>query len=155
MEAAVASLGRMSEARPRGRPVAVEEAAPSDAEMLDAALEAFAEHGFAGPSVREMARRLGVSHNLIPQRFGSKERLWYAAVDHGFSTLLVELLPVAEADQPDDVRQLRAWMVRFIEANAARPALLRIINREATSPGPRLDYLYDRYIEPVRQAVEP
>ena len=78
-----------------------------------------------------------------------------AALDHGFSTLLVELLPVAEADQPDDVRQLRAWMVRFIEANAARPTLLRITNREATSPGPRLDYLYDRYIEPVRQAVEP
>ena len=48
VEAAVASLGRMSEDGPRGRPVAVEEAAPSDAEMLDAALEAFAEHGFAG-----------------------------------------------------------------------------------------------------------
>ena len=134
--------------------MAVEDAAPGDAEMLDAALDAFAEHGFAGASVRELARRLGVSHNLIPQRFGSKERLWYAAVDHGFDTLLIELLPVAEEDQPDDVSQLRAWMVRFIEANAARPALLRIINREASSPGPRLDYLYDRYIEPVRQAGE-
>ena len=33
--------------------------------------------------VREIARRLDVSHNLIPQRFGSKEDLWYAAVDHG------------------------------------------------------------------------
>ena len=42
----------------------------------------------------------------------------------------------------------------FIEANAARPALLRIINREAASPGPRFDYLFERYIEPVRQAGE-
>ena len=40
------------------------------------------------------SRQLGVSHNLIPQRFGSKDRLWYAAVDQGFGTLLSDLLPV-------------------------------------------------------------
>jgi len=124
----------------------------TDDQVLEAALEAFAEHGFAATSVREVARQLGVSHNLIPQRFGSKERLWYAAVDHGFGSLLTDLLPVVLEDEPDDVSRLRSWMVRFIEANAARPALLRIINREAASPGPRFDYLYDHYIEPVRLA---
>ena len=124
--------------------------APTDQHVLEAALDAFAEHGYAGTSVREVARQLGVSHNLIPQRFGSKDRLWYAAVDQGFGTLLSDLLPVVVEDRPDDVDRLRAWMVRFVEANAARPALLRIINREASSPGPRFDYLYERYIEPVR-----
>ena len=124
----------------------------TDDQVLEAALDAFAEHGFAGTSVREVARSLGVSHNLIPQRFGSKDRLWYAAVDHGFGTLLTDLLPVALEEEIDDLSRLRAWMVRFIEANAARPALLRIIVREAASPGPRFDYLYDRYIEPVRLA---
>jgi TetR/AcrR family transcriptional regulator len=144
----------MSEPRPRGRPLAIDDTTPTDAEVLDAALEAFAEQGFAGTSVRELARHLGVSHNLIPQRFGSKDRLWYAAVDHGFESLLTDLLPVVLEDRPDDVARLRAWMVRFIEGNAARPALLRIINQEAASPGPRLDYLYDRYIEPVRQVSQ-
>jgi AcrR family transcriptional regulator len=134
--------------------MAIEEGAPTDERVLEAALEAFAEHGFAGTSVREVARKLGVSHNLIPQRFGSKERLWYAAVDQGFGTLLSDLLPVVLEDEPDDVSRLRSWMVRFVEANAARPALLRIINREAASPGPRFDYLFERYIEPVRQAGE-
>jgi AcrR family transcriptional regulator len=128
----------------------VPDEAPTDQRVLEAALDAFAEHGYAGTSVREVARQLGVSHNLIPQRFGSKDRLWYAAVDQGFGTLLSDLLPVVVEDRPDDVDRLRAWMVRFVEANAARPALLRIINREASSPGPRFDYLYDRYIEPVR-----
>ncbi|MGZ4693922.1 MAG: TetR/AcrR family transcriptional regulator [Acidimicrobiales bacterium] len=131
-----------------------DDAAPTDERVLEAALDAFAEHGFAATSVREVARQLGVSHNLIPQRFGSKERLWYAAVDQGFGTLLSDLLPVVVEDEPDDVNRLRSWMVRFVEANAARPALLRIINREASSPGPRFDYLYERYIEPVRQAGE-
>lgn len=141
----------MNDPRPRGRPAAAEGAAASDDEVLDAALEAFAESGYAAMSVRELARNLGVSHNLLPQRFGSKERLWYAAVDHGFVRLLAELVTVADDDPEDEVAALRAWVLRFVEANAARPALLRIINMEAVTGGPRLDYLFDRYIEPVRQ----
>ena len=64
------------------------------------------------------------------------------------------MLPLAADDYPDDLSRLKAWMIRFIEANAARPALLRIINREAATPGPRLDYLFDHYIEPVGQVGE-
>ncbi len=126
----------------------------SDEQMLDAALEAFAARGFNGTSVREVARSLGVSHNLIPQRFGSKERLWFAAVDHGFGRLAIDLVAATEAldgDEVTDIDRLRAMVVRFVEANAERPSLLRIINQEATTPGPRLDHLYDSYIDPVRE----
>lgn len=137
--------------RARGRPAKGDPAAVGDEALLDAALEAFAERGFDGTSVREIARELGVSHNLIPQRFGTKERLWYAAVDHGFGTLTAELMRVLEDPPAGDLAQLRAMIVRFVEANAARPALLRIINLEATAPGPRLTYLFDHYIDPVRQ----
>jgi TetR/AcrR family transcriptional regulator len=137
--------------RRRGRPAKGDPAAIDDGALLDAALDAFAERGFDGTSVRELARDLGVSHNLIPQRFGSKERLWYAAVDHGFGTLTIELMRVMEDPPPGDVAQLRAMIVRFVEANAARPALLRILNLEATNPGPRLTYLFDNYIDPVRR----
>jgi len=42
-------------------------------------------------------------------------------------------------------------VVRFVEANAANPSLLRIINQEASRPGPRLDHLFDTYIGPVQQ----
>jgi AcrR family transcriptional regulator len=104
-------------------------------------------------SVRELARDLGVSHNLIPQRIGSKEQLWFSAVNRGFGALALELAQaIAEQeDEADDLVRLRALVVRWIEANTARPALLRIINQEATAPGPRLDYLFDRYIAPVRE----
>jgi TetR/AcrR family transcriptional regulator len=124
---------------------------PTDA-VLDAALDAFAERGFEGTSVREIARDLGVSHNLIPQRIGSKDDLWRAAVDHGFGELAVAL-GSALADVDDaatDLERLRAMIVRFVEANAARPALLRIISREAVAPGWRFDHLWDGYIDPVR-----
>lgn len=136
--------------RPRGRPTSGQDG-PSDNEVLEAALEAFAEHGYEGTSVREIARDLGVSHNLIPQRYGSKEQLWYAAVNRAFGALLEDLLKVMDDPPPSDLERLRATIVRFVEANAARPALLRIIHQEAATPGPRLDHLYATYIDPVRR----
>ncbi|MBK6738015.1 MAG: helix-turn-helix transcriptional regulator [Haliea sp.] len=56
--------------RARGRPL---QNAVSDDALLDAALLSFGENGYDGASVREIARRLAVSHNPIPQRFGSRK----------------------------------------------------------------------------------
>jgi len=134
-------------ARARGRPV---QCAVSDDMLLETALQSFGEHGYEGASVREIARRLQVSHNLIPQRFGSKEALWYAAVDHGFGRLEQDLLRAAQALGNDELLVLRGLILSFIEINALHPSLLQIINQEASQPGPRLDYLFKTYIKPVR-----
>ncbi|MGB0922405.1 MAG: TetR/AcrR family transcriptional regulator [Alphaproteobacteria bacterium] len=136
--------------RTRGRPAHADGGAMADDVLLDAVLQAFAENGFEGTSVREVARSLGISHNLIPQRFGSKERLWYAAMEHGFGRLTADLVAEAEILDGDEVAVLRGLVARFIEINASHPALLQIINQEAARPGPRLDYLFDTYIRPVR-----
>jgi TetR/AcrR family transcriptional regulator len=148
----VSTVGAVNEGRQRGRPSADDGTIPSDETVLRAALDAFAERGFGATSVREIARGLGVSHNLIPQRFGSKDQLWYRAVDHAFASLLNELLPVAFEAGADELQRLRSWMVRFVIANTERPALLRVITQESASPGPRFDYLFDHFIEPVRLA---
>lgn len=138
--------------RGRGRPAANDPSTIPTDKLLDRALELFAERGFDGMSVRELAREFGVSHNLIPQRLGSKEQLWFLSVDRGFNFLALDLAIAinAVADESDDLVRLRAVIVSFVEANTARPALLRVINQEAISGGPRLDHLYDNYIEPVR-----
>lgn len=139
------------EPRGRGRPTAGDPSAISTERLLDVALDAFAERGYEGTSVREIARDLGVSHNLIPQRVGSKEELWRRAVDQGFGRLTLDLLTVFNDDDPgDDVERLRAVVVRFVEANATRPALLQVIQQESVTPGPRFDYLFDNFIDPVR-----
>lgn len=133
--------------RARGRPT---QSAISDEALLDAVLQSFGENGYDGASVREIARRLEVSHNLIPQRFGSKENLWYAAVDHGFGRLTSDLKEEAQTFGSDELLILRGLVTSFIEINALHPALLQIINQEASQPGPRLDYLFVNYIQPVR-----
>ena len=122
----------------------------TDAEVLDAALDAFAEEGFAGTSVRSLARSIGVHHNHIPQRFGSKEQLWYAAVDHGFRVIRRDLITLTHVPFSDDLARLRAGIVRYVEINAERPAMLRIINQEAVLGGERLEYLFTSFIEPVQ-----
>ncbi|HEY8526649.1 MAG TPA: TetR/AcrR family transcriptional regulator [Acidimicrobiales bacterium] len=136
--------------RPRGRPPGqAGPVAPND-DLLPLALEAFADLGYEGASMRALCRRLGVSHNLLHQRFGSKERLWYAAVDHGFRSLAAELVTNSE---DDDLERLRFVMVRWLELTAASPALTKIINQEAAIGGPRLDYMFDTYIAPVTKAM--
>jgi TetR/AcrR family transcriptional regulator len=135
--------------RRRGRPVAGDPSALSTERLLDAALDAFADRGYDGTSVREIARDLGVSHNLIPQRIGSKDQLWRCAVDRGFGQLTIALAGALADDPGTDLARLRAVVVRFVEANAARPALSRIIAQEAAAPGPRFDHLFS-YIDPIR-----
>lgn len=44
--------------------------------VLDAALELFAQHGFADTSLREISQKSGVAHPLILHHFGSKESLY-------------------------------------------------------------------------------
>src|SRR5690242_6552870 len=49
-------------------------------EILDAALEVFAEQGYHGASTEEIARRAGISQPYIFRLFGTKKDL-YIAVD--------------------------------------------------------------------------
>jgi TetR/AcrR family transcriptional regulator len=126
----------------------------SDADLLDLALDAFADQGYDGTSVREVCRRLGVSHNLVHERYGSKERLWYAAIEHGFRTLATELATAAQEEPGDELDRLRAILVRYVEVTARRPAMIRIINHEAARPGGRLDHVYDLYIRPAHQIAD-
>ena len=59
--------------RRRGRPAFGDSPVSID-EILLAALQAFAERGYDGMSLRDLNSRLGVSHNLIFQRVGRKDR---------------------------------------------------------------------------------
>ncbi len=138
--------------RRRGRPAGGSPAA-DEASVLDAALELFADVGYDGASVRDLCRRLGVSHNLLHQRYGSKERLWYAAVDRGFRDLAEEFIDAATGAS-DDLDELRRVMVRFLEVAALNPSLLRIINAESARGGPRLDHIVDAYLAPAMALME-
>lgn len=130
------------------RPKIIEEV-----ELLDRLLDAFADLGYEGTSLRELCRHLGMSHNLIHRRYQSKDAAWHAAVDHGFADLQ-EALHVPLEDVPSDLFEaLRLVMVKYSEATLRRPALARIIQHEAAIAGPRFHYMFTNYIGPTRQAT--
>ena len=134
-----------------GRPRA-QDAPVTLEQILDAAFRAFATYGYDGVAVRTLNRELGVSHNLIHQRFGSKQGLWYAAVDRAFSQQVTQLATAFDPTLADPLDQLDHAIRRFVHYNAERPELLGMMNIEGRVAGERLDYIYDNYIAP---ALEP
>jgi AcrR family transcriptional regulator len=141
-------MAQTSERRRTGRPKAKD--APVKVEqILDAAFRAFATYGYDGVAVRTLNRELGVSHNLIHQRFGSKQGLWYAAVDRSFGQQVTELATAFDPTLADPLDQLNHAIRRFVHYSAERPELLGLMNIEARVDSERLDYIYDNYVAPA------
>jgi len=132
----------------RGRPPAGGSPASTD-EIMAAALRVFARDGFAGASVAEINRELGVSHNLIHQRFGSKEGLWFAVVDWVFGHAAALVAETAADPDLAPLEEFRRGIVRFLILQAGYPDAVRLVSMESALEGPRLAYLYDRHIEPI------
>jgi len=129
----------------RGRPRLLD-----DEVILEAALAAFSEHGFEAMSLRSLNRDLGVSYGTVNQRFGSKERLFYSAVDLGFTRLFasVDELAASEPAPPSDLEYLRLQLRVFLKAAIERPELLRLMNREGLTDTHRLEHIWAHHIEP-------
>jgi TetR/AcrR family transcriptional regulator len=73
--------------------------------IVDAAMRSFAEHGYQGARVEDVAIELGIAKGSIFQHFGSKAGLFLAAYRRA-----VESLP-AWLDAPDEVRDEGFWAV--------------------------------------------
>ena len=107
-------------------------------------------------SVRLLNRELGLSHGTINQRFGSKERLYFAAVDHGFGGLLAEMLEELGGDlEPaDDLAVVRGSVRAFLLGSARRPELVRLMQHEGLTSSDRLDYIFETYMAPTLAVVD-
>jgi AcrR family transcriptional regulator len=142
----------MVQTRGRGRPRSGEEL--EIGLLLQGALEAFAEKGYDGMSVRELSRRLGVSHALLTARFGSKEGLWFAAMEHALAVSERSWRQLADAPELDDLEALRRAIVAQVMFSAAHPEVLRIMSHEGAIDSPRIRYVVDHFVNPLRPLVE-
>lgn len=137
----------------RGRPRAEDEHVTED-QVLTAALKAFAAKGYDGMSVRDLNKELGVSHNLIHRRFGSKARLWQETVDRWFGEFTDQLHPVLDRITPGQpLEAFREFIVAFIEVSAARPELLRMMMLDGAEEGDRIEYIWERHLRPFGRRV--
>jgi TetR/AcrR family transcriptional regulator len=138
--------------RGRGRPRSGQEL--DVAQLLQGALEAFAEKGYDGMSVRELSRRLGVSHALLTARFGSKQGLWFAAMEHALAAAESSWRRIADDPGLDDLEALRQAIVYQVTFSAAHPEVLRIMSHEGAIDSPRIRYVMEHFVDPLRPLVE-
>jgi AcrR family transcriptional regulator len=147
------TMSAPSRRRPSGRPRREDSPASLD-DILGAALKAFATQGYDGVALRTLNRELGVSHNALNGRFGSKEALWYATVDWAFQPLVMRLATAFDPTVTDPLDQLRITMRTFLEYSAERPELLGLMNIEGRQDTERLAYMYNTYIQPALAPVQ-
>jgi TetR/AcrR family transcriptional regulator len=91
-------------------------------QIVDAARAEFADHGFAGARVGDIADRAGVNKQLISYYFGGKEGLYQA---------ILEQWREVEARHRRGVETLDELVVAYLRANHEQPELARILIWEA------------------------
>lgn len=122
--------------------------------IIRAALEVFTERGFEGASTRQIAARVGVNHGLIPYYFGTKRRLWQAAVDHAFADMQQELDVILADTATSEPRERAAHLIRaHVRFVARRPAFVRLMFEEGKRRGERMRWIVDRHVRPLYEAV--
>ena len=102
--------------------------------LLAAATRLFAEKGFAGVSIRQLAEAAGVTSAMISYYYGGKEGLYEAVLTTQYERLLTKFEAIAAFEAPvkEKIRQY-AEVIR-LNHTAEQPLMARLIQGELTSP---------------------
>lgn len=139
----------------RGRPRKAEQ--PKSVAILQAALAAFAKHGFESTNLRQIATEAGIDVALISHQFGSKQGLWMAVVDNIAERTVPEFRSIAKgkaaASSAGEI--LRLTMARMIDHLCDTPQLAMFFVNEVGEQNERFDYVYDRIVRPIHEILLP
>ncbi|WP_148616073.1 TetR/AcrR family transcriptional regulator [Nocardioides rubriscoriae] len=106
--------------------------------LADAAVEAVREHGPDGLAVRDLARRVGVSHNAAYRHFADRDALVDVVAERAMAGLMgamerrLAAVEAAEADDPVDPvhrarRRLSEVGAGYVDFAVAEPGLFRLL----------------------------
>jgi AcrR family transcriptional regulator len=102
--------------------------------MLDAAVRIFAERGYHGANMAEIAEAAGVTKPMVYAYFGSKEDLYLACIAHSGARLR-EALDAAGRDETEPERLLWERLLAFFLFVGDHRAEWRVLCSEAASSG--------------------
>lgn len=139
--------------RTRGRPALNAAHALDEDKLLALAFATFAERGYEATTLRDLSKRLGVSHNLLNVRFGRKEDLWIRAVDWR----MAQASPFVEAafDEPADPEvRLRHLIQRFCLWATDNGDIVALTNVEGCRSTWRLDHIVEQFVLPFQRRLD-
>lgn len=132
------------------------EAGSTATRILDAAEALFAERGFAGVSVREIAGRVALNQASIYNHFPSKQALYEAVLERGLTPINALLAEGQGSFQTRDFQE--RLLERLVDHLWRTPHLPKLIQREVLDGGEYLERLIDHWLTPIyvqgRRAME-
>jgi AcrR family transcriptional regulator len=131
--------------------------------LLEAAGELFAEHGFRGATLRDIADRAGANLAAANYHFGSKQALYLEVVSAQFERLERRLAALGAAADPAALARLsREGLLHLLQTRvqAMLDNLLEdgglhgtLMQRELCDPSEALPLIVARFIEPQRDIM--
>lgn len=115
--------------------------------LIAVATPLFAERGFNGVSVREIAGAAGVNISMISYYFGGKEGLYAAVLNEQF-IVLHNVDGIARMDT-DPLKKFETYVRGTVARYRQNPHLLRFYTSELTNPTP----CFDSIVKPAIQGV--
>jgi TetR/AcrR family transcriptional regulator len=104
--------------------------------ILEAALEVFSTHGFAGATLDRIAETAGLSKPNLLYYFGSKEAIHRALISETLDTWLAPLRALDPGGEPVD--EIVAYVLRKLEMARAFPRESRFFAHEILQGAPRV-----------------
>ena len=142
-------------ARPRKR-AAQQRSIATRAAILRSALTLFAENGFEGVSMRDIAERSGLQAPLITYHFRTKQLLWQAAAETAFEHIRHEWDRLAAAGESvAPLEQLRREYRALFRYTVAFPEFHRFMRQETLSRNPRLVWVMEAVLKPLLDRLIP
>jgi AcrR family transcriptional regulator len=129
-------------------------ARPSDSRrrLLAAGAVEFAAHGFDGAVVDRIAARARVNKAMVYYHFGSKAGLYRTLLSDMFQTTGVRAWDIA-ARQGDPMTKLDAFIATLARELLARPHIPRMMLREISDGGRRIDAEVQKSASAIREAL--
>jgi AcrR family transcriptional regulator len=95
--------------------------------LLDTALRLIAEEGSSSFTLREVARRAGVSHAAPYRHFANKTALLAAVAEEGFRTLRTRLLEAGTRLPAEPLARLQTLGVEYVRFAVEHPSHFRVM----------------------------
>lgn len=104
-------------------------------QLMEAAERLFAERGFAGTSVRDIAEAAGVNLAMISYYFGSKEKLMEAMFRYRGQHFQLQLQSMLQNDSMTSFQKMQKLIDDYIERIFAKQQFHKIMVREQMADG--------------------
>lgn len=96
--------------------------------MLDAAVDEFAEHGFAGARIERISQRAGTVDRMLYYYYGNKERLYQAVLGKIYADMIGAQRNFVSPDDP--VEGMRQLVEHSWDHYVSHPDLVRLLMNE-------------------------